>query len=129
MSSPSFHCVPVSCISTADAGRRFICLFDYWKALRERRDVESYMAMTRADDRARDSINHEMILRYEMDFASMKAWRDKVVATALDDRTISTPLGRSLQIAKAREDIADIAAAGSTSPLGFQHCFTSIETW
>jgi hypothetical protein len=84
------------------------------------------MAMTGADDRARDSINHEMILRYEMDFASMKAWRDKVAATALDDRTISTPLGRRLQVAKAREDIADIVPAGSTSPLGFQHCFTSI---
>ena len=57
------------------------------------------------------------------------AWRDKVAATALDDRTISTPLGRRLQVAKAREDIADIVPAGSTPPLGFQHCFTSIETW
>jgi len=41
-----------------------------------------------------------MILRYNIAFSGMKAWRDEVVSSALDGGTISTPLGRALKVAK-----------------------------
>ena len=44
-------------ISNTDVRRLVASLIEYWKAVRERRDVESYMAMTGADDRVRDSID------------------------------------------------------------------------
>lgn len=44
-------------ISNADVSRLITNLIVYWKAVRERRDIESYMAMTGADDRVRDSID------------------------------------------------------------------------
>ena len=207
-------------VSNEHAKKLVICIIEYWNAVRERHDVESYIAMTGVDDRARDSIDqlntktgrfyrplqtvqkeggmrslfrskegykfivadysqqeariiaglsndqtaialfkggndiyletakaiigdglttsklralgkeivlglnngrsaysiyedlerlgfgydlddvHGMIFRYEMDFAGMKAWRDKIVAAALDDRKISTPLGRALKVAE-----------------------------
>ncbi|BBO76179.1 hypothetical protein DSCW_35960 [Desulfosarcina widdelii] len=43
-------------ISNADVRRLVGSLIEYWKAGRERRNVESYMAMTGDDDRVRDSI-------------------------------------------------------------------------
>ena len=47
----------VKWISNADI--RTLCsnLIEYWKTVRERRDVESYMSMTGTDDRVRDSID------------------------------------------------------------------------
>jgi DNA polymerase-1 len=44
-------------ISNADVKRLVGSLLEYWKAVRERRDVESYMAMAGDDDRVRDSID------------------------------------------------------------------------
>ncbi|MDB4303636.1 DNA polymerase, partial [Desulfosarcina sp.] len=41
-----------------------------------------------------------MILRYNMDFSGMKAWRDVVVTSALNDGAVSTPLGRTLKVDK-----------------------------
>ena len=44
-------------VSNEDARRLVGDLIEYWKALRERREVESYMAMTGVDNRVRDSID------------------------------------------------------------------------
>ncbi|XPS88653.1 PolA2: predicted DNA polymerase I [Desulfosarcina variabilis str. Montpellier] len=44
-------------ISQADVKCLVANLIEYWKTVRELRDVESYMAMTGADDRVRDSID------------------------------------------------------------------------
>ncbi len=44
-------------VSNADARRLVAGLIEYWKAVRQRRDVESYMDMTGADNRVRDSID------------------------------------------------------------------------
>ena len=41
-----------------------------------------------------------MILRYNMAYAGMKAWRDGIVSKALNDGIVSTKLGRRLKIAK-----------------------------
>jgi DNA polymerase-1 len=43
---------------------------------------------------------HGMILRYNMRFAGMKAWRDEIESSALDDGAISTRLGRRLKVSK-----------------------------
>ena len=43
-------------ISRADVRQLASSLIEYWKMVRERREVESYMAMTGDDDRVRDSI-------------------------------------------------------------------------
>jgi len=44
-------------VLSEDAKRIVTGLIEYWKPVHERRDVESYMAMTGADDRVRDSID------------------------------------------------------------------------
>lgn len=41
-----------------------------------------------------------MILRYNMAFAGMKTWREEIVASALNDEVVSTPLGRTLKVTK-----------------------------
>lgn len=46
----------VKWISSADVKRMTRILIDYWKATRERKNVETYISMTGADDRVRDSI-------------------------------------------------------------------------
>jgi DNA polymerase-1 len=45
-----------------------------------------------------------MILRYNMTFSGMKAWRDEIVSVAQNDGAISTPLGRTLKVAKDTKD-------------------------
>ena len=43
---------------------------------------------------------HGMVLRYNIAFSGMRAWRDEVVSSALDVGTTSTPLGRTLKVSK-----------------------------
>jgi len=41
-----------------------------------------------------------MILRYNMKFSGMKAWRDGIESSALNDGFVSTPMGRRLKVNK-----------------------------
>ena len=68
-------------ISNTDVRSLVASLIEYWKAVRERRDVESYMAMTGADDRVRDSIDqlNTKTGRFYRPFADgSKRWADAI---------------------------------------------------
>ena len=41
-----------------------------------------------------------MIFRYEREFAGIKAWRDDIITSALNDGVVSTELGRTLGVSK-----------------------------